>query len=240
MLPKLEVYTADSVTQQYSVISQGARIKGQQVPSGVAMDTGEILRIYLKKGYLETQKNILELVSQLASYCGILERHLLLHLILMEPDVGEIEKWFDESGIPEDRPDLDAEDDSERDPRGDLPDPVETPHAERESAKPKGPGKRPFQKRPKIHTPGDAIGAMPGYWEDSGDESKKPATGRSKPSVASSRGYRMHASDGDAFGYGAKAAAPEVDEGLQYIGHSEVSCSGQTSLMMLTHSTTGF
>jgi len=224
MLQNLEVYTADSITQEYSVISQGARIKSKQKPSDVAVDAGEILQVYLKKGYLETRKNIPELVTQLASYCGILEKHLLLQLILTESDVDEIEKWLEENGIPEDRPDLDAKDDSEKDPQGDLPDPVETPDAEWESAKPTGPGRHHFQKRPKIRTPGNATGAVPGYWEGSGDESKKPATGRSKPSVASSRGYKMPAFDGDAFGYGAKAAAPEDDRGLQYIGHSEVSC----------------
>jgi len=84
----LEVHVAEDVVQRYFVTYKGNQIEGRQRRGNVVLtpeDDG--LKIYLRQGYLETERNWDELVEKLASFAGIDSRNngcYLLQIVLTE------------------------------------------------------------------------------------------------------------------------------------------------------------
>jgi hypothetical protein len=105
-LQNVQVYTAEKVVQRYTVKYQNMDFEGIEHPGFVVLaPDDETLKVYLKDGYFENERNPLELVEKLAAFTGIEQRLpngiYLLHVVLTESSRNRIIKALADNGIPE-------------------------------------------------------------------------------------------------------------------------------------------
>jgi hypothetical protein len=109
----LEVFTAQGVTQDWSLMVGPREIRGRSSKGHVVLSADDdTLRIYLTQGYISSVRNPDELVEQLASFCSI-TNHYLLNIVLTECDTRRIEEVFQKRGISSLAPEEDAEEEDE-------------------------------------------------------------------------------------------------------------------------------
>jgi hypothetical protein len=118
-LRNLQVFTAEAVIQDWTVRVRLEEVSGRSSAGHVVLAAEEDrLRIYLARNYLTNNRNLVELVDELASFCNIPKEHsLLLNMVLTEDSIARIEEMFQIKGIPRLRPDeyYDDNDDSSDD-----------------------------------------------------------------------------------------------------------------------------
>ncbi|KAH7024872.1 uncharacterized protein B0I36DRAFT_434452 [Microdochium trichocladiopsis] len=103
-LQDIDVFTTERVIEKYSLSHNGTRLHGQAGDGNVVVKLGdERLKIYLREGYLEEERNPDELVAKLALFCGISERRegsYMLQMVLTESDHAKIAAKLLQHGIP--------------------------------------------------------------------------------------------------------------------------------------------
>lgn len=113
-LHNVEVYSADEVIIEW-VLSLGEsqsdfRVFGRADSGRVKLtQEGHILKIILRKNDIDSAHPPLELQEEMTKFCGITDRSYvaILHRILIEHDLNEIEDVLQRRGVPNDLPEFD-------------------------------------------------------------------------------------------------------------------------------------
>jgi hypothetical protein len=111
-LRNVEVYSAEEVIVEWTIGSGNnfRQIKGR-VDSGRVKLTqdGNILKIIMRESDVEVARPTLELREEMTKFCGITDpAHVaILHWILAEDDLKDIERVLERRGIPNDVPEFD-------------------------------------------------------------------------------------------------------------------------------------
>ena len=107
-LQNIEVFTAERVIQKYVLKSSSGTVESRECQGNVALTPhDEGLKIFLREGYLETERNPGELVRNLATFSGIDRRPdglYLLFFTIIEPRLGHIATEFRRANIPVEYP----------------------------------------------------------------------------------------------------------------------------------------
>jgi hypothetical protein len=106
-LRNLEMFTAEEVIQEWSLSTASGDVEGQSSRGqGVLSIVGEVLQVYLLKGYLESMRNPKALVDQFVDFCSNSKEYgRLLQTVMTESDHTIIESDFQADGIPALSPD---------------------------------------------------------------------------------------------------------------------------------------
>ncbi|KXJ87885.1 hypothetical protein Micbo1qcDRAFT_215118 [Microdochium bolleyi] len=103
-LQNIEVYTAERVIEKYSLTYKSRKLQGHAADGNVVLKVSEdTLQIYLRTGYLESERNPDELVDKLAQFCGISELRegsYMLHMVLTEHSHEKIASKLLQHGVP--------------------------------------------------------------------------------------------------------------------------------------------
>ncbi|OAL17688.1 hypothetical protein AYO22_11344 [Fonsecaea multimorphosa] len=122
-LKSLQTFATTRVIQKWSVkVAASESRSGRSKDGNVVLSTEHNrLEIYLKNGYFESTKVPRELIEAIASFCGIEDKGLFLLTVALQDDVPNIQKCFQEHGVPalnlEDDTTEDFEDIDDFDPR---------------------------------------------------------------------------------------------------------------------------
>lgn len=105
-LRNLRVFTAEEVTQEWSVILKSRAVKGPSSNGAVALKVEkDVLNIYLARAAYENGRLPMKLVNEIYNYSHMdatNPRHseMCLHVALMEDNISQIIEMFADKGIP--------------------------------------------------------------------------------------------------------------------------------------------
>jgi hypothetical protein len=106
LFKKLEVFIAEEILQQHTILYQNEHIEGKaSLSNAIVLSKEDKFEIYMTESYFETDRVLDELVTNLGTALGIdriknsLHIHLLSYVLLLEDD-AKIADLLDKNGIP--------------------------------------------------------------------------------------------------------------------------------------------
>ncbi|KIW93628.1 uncharacterized protein Z519_06233 [Cladophialophora bantiana CBS 173.52] len=100
-LKSLQAFSTTRVIQKWSVKVASENRSGRSKDGNVVLSTEHNrLEIYFKNGYFESNKVPRDLIEAIASFCGIEDKGLFLLAIALQEDIPNIQRCFQEHGVP--------------------------------------------------------------------------------------------------------------------------------------------
>jgi hypothetical protein len=113
-----KVYTVEKITLQWAVkIPNGEDVIGRADSGRVKISpAGKVLEVFLRQGDSDISRPPLELLEELTTFCQLTDAsHVsLLHWVMTETDIGEMEAIFERRGLQNEAPEVKAMIDSQR------------------------------------------------------------------------------------------------------------------------------
>ncbi|KIW22318.1 uncharacterized protein PV07_12215 [Cladophialophora immunda] len=100
-LKSLQAFSTTRVIQKWSVKVGLDNRSGRSKDGNVVLSTEHShLEIYVKNGYFESHKVPRDLIEAIAGFCGVEDKGLFLLTVALQEDISNIQKCFQEHGVP--------------------------------------------------------------------------------------------------------------------------------------------